>query len=246
MKIVIAYPVPNETEEAWRAFKPFVERFSKTYRALSGSPSHTLYAVTYGRGASKEINRTLPNGTRVVTCPNTECFDIGAHQYLASQIEADFLICTSTRTYFHRPDALARFVAAREKHGDGLYAAMASYEASSLTPDSWPNPHIRTCFYGLSTENFRDYPYKIDNREKGFLFESGEWQIRKWIQDIGLPVKVVAVDGEYAFADWPKIKNGFRRGDQSNTLVRDKHWDAWMEADAATKALWAQRAWGNL
>ena len=158
-------------------------------------------------------------------------WDIGAHQHAANSIayEFDFMICCCAHTFFHRDFWLGRMVAAREQFGPGLYGAMASFEN---------NPHIRTCFFGFDPKILRDYPTVINSREKSLEFESGKLPMgfTPWVESQGLPVKMVAWDGVYDKADWRKPANVFRRGDQTNCLVWDRHTVIYQNATPEEKA----------
>lgn len=154
--------------------------------------------------------------------------DIGACQFAMKTISADLCVCMSTPVYFHCDGWLKRLVEAREKHGNGLYGPMASYDVK---------PHIRTSCWAVDPIYFTNhYTNLIDSREKACWFEhadhgnAGDWQISNWYARRGLPVKMVTWEGEYDRADWRKPEGIFRRGDQSNCLVRDQHWDKYAAA----------------
>lgn len=76
------------------------------------------------------------------------------------------------------------------------------------------------------------------------MFESGAWNFSKWYEDMGYQVWMVTWDGMYARADWRTPENVFRKGDQSNLLVSDRHTALYAEADANTKAYLKKQADG--
>ena len=55
-------------------------------------------------------------------------------------------------------------------------------------------------------------------------------------EEEGLQTRLVTWDGSYDLPDWRKPPNIFRRGDQSNLIVRDRHADAYTVSDAEGKA----------
>jgi len=160
-------------------------------------------------------------------------WDIGSYQSVAQECDSDMVVFSNTRTNFWKNDWLLPFVNAFERFGPkGLYGATASYERCPINMDIFPNPHIRTACFATSPNQFRKFPYIVDSREKGFRFESGDWNFCDWYADHGWPVKMVAADGQcYDRPQWRRPDNIFRRGNQSNVLVRDRHTDAY---DAAS------------
>ena len=55
------------------------------------------------------------------------------------------------------------------------------------------------------------------------MFESGANSITSWADRAGYPTVLVTVDGRYFKGNWRKPANIFRRGDQSNMLIHDRH-----------------------
>jgi hypothetical protein len=163
-------------------------------------------------------------------------WDIGAFQSMANQIDSDWMICLATPAYFWRNDWLKFFVDAFEKYGDGLYGAMGSFEHA---------PHIRTSCFACKPERFREYPHLINSREKARFFESTDWNFTRWFWDKGLQVKMVTPEGCYDPQDFRKPDNIFRRGDQSATLIRDRHVDLWNLATPEEKQRLADAADGK-
>jgi hypothetical protein len=165
-------------------------------------------------------------------------FDIGAHQHAANSIppEYDFAVFCSTQVHFHREGWLKRMVEAREQFGPGLYGAMASREN---------HPHLRTCFFGCDPADFRAYPWVINSKALSLEFESGKTGFWTWIRANGRKEVLVAWDGFYdERKDWRKPDNIFRRGDQSNCLVWDRHTELYAKATPEEKAMLEQLADG--
>ena len=80
------------------------------------------------------------------------------------------------------------------------------------------------------------YPKEVKDREDTYRFEVFGWPDRTpnftlWAGLNGFPVKLVTWDGVYDLADWRKPTNIFRRGDQSNLIVKDRHCDAYDAAE---------------
>lgn len=194
-------------------------RFKGSYAAFKGSVPHDLIIVHCG---TPEKDKTLWPEAHEHICYVGGGWDVGAHQHAANLIRAeyDFVICAATPIYMPRPGFIEAMVKAVEKHGDGLYGPTASFEH---------HPHIRTCCWAFCPKTFFDYPL-VDTRAKTFAAESGPERITKWYQDRKLPVYMVAVDGIYGVSNWRSPSNIFRRGDQSNCLVWDRHCDIYAAA----------------
>lgn len=211
---VIGKSTPEAPDPAYYA--PFHNRFWKTYREFKPAIPHELHVTFCGPGSEGRTHSYTGGG-----------WDIGAHQHAAKEIDADFIVFLATPVYFWKHGWLERLVEARQRFGDGLYGPMASYENA---------PHVRTSCFGTSPALMASWPTLVDNREKCAAFES--WpplNFSRHVMKLGKPVKMVTQDECYDWTDWRKPENIFRRGDQTNTLVRDRHWDIYHDADPAGK-----------
>jgi hypothetical protein len=236
MTASIAYPLPLD---AWDTFKPFVERWVGTYRKHPAGYPHKIIAAYSGPPPGSDV-RLLFDGLPVEFLDyNGGGIDIGAAQFAARREDTDFIVGMTSRVYFHRAGWLSRIIGARNEFGRGLYGASGSYERSQSKrlAHVFPNPHVRGVLYGVDASDFRAFPYTVTDRATAFQFESGEWNFMEWFRDRGLMVKMVTWSGVYDPPLWrdPSLKNIFRRGDQSDLLVFDKHSDFYSAADNKTK-----------
>jgi hypothetical protein len=150
-------------------------------------------------------------------------WDCGAWQFSGRNIDADLLVCLNSSTYITGAGWLKRFVDAVEAHGDGLYGPLASYEI---------NPHIRTPCMVFQPHIIRQYPAQVMDRLDTYRMEvfgypGGTPNFTMWVRSKGWQTRLVTWDGDYDLPEWRKPDNIFRRGDQSNLLVRDRHADAY-------------------
>lgn len=151
-------------------------------------------------------------------------WDCGAWHFASRNIESDLLVCFNSSTYLTGDGWLKRFVSAVEKFGDGLYGPLASYEIQ---------PHIRTPSMVFQPHVGRDYPMEVLTREDTWRFEVFGFQnqdvpnFTQWVARKDLATMLVTWDGEYDLPDWRKPDNIFRRGDQSNLIVKDRHCEAY-------------------
>jgi len=200
-------------------------RWLETYSRFKPETPHDLIVVDSDVAADPGVHGRYSDDFRVYTGGGWDC---GVWQWLAKTSDADLLVCLNTSTYFHRPGWLERFVEEFRKHGAGLYGAMSSFYLS---------PHIRTPVYVFPPEIMRDYPILCDSRQGTYTFECAGMKdtftnhcLRK-----GLPVKLVTWDECLDLVDSRKPDNIFRRGDQSNILVKDRHCDNYEASDEAGK-----------
>jgi hypothetical protein len=159
-------------------------------------------------------------------------WDCGAWQYAGWNIETDLLVCFNSSTYLTGPRWLKHFVAAVEEFGDGLYGPLSSYEII---------PHIRTPCMIFQPYVIRNYPMEVTSRDDTYRFESFGFSdqypnFTQWVRQKGLQTRLVTWDGVYDLPDWRKPDNIFRRGDQSNLIVKDRHCEAYEVSDAEGKA----------
>lgn len=172
-------------------------------------------------------------------------WDIGASSTTAKRSSRDLVICCVTPTYFREEGWLVPIVEAFEKYGDGLYGTSASYQGL---------PHIRTGCFAFSPAMIRKYPWEVDSRDTGLLFESGvapgrvepEKSFTNWMLAQGKPVKLVTRDACCDLPEWRTPDNIFRRGDQSNALAWDRHFDIFDAAEAAEKSALANLSDGGM
>ncbi len=232
-------------QDAAEVFLPFAERWAQGYLAHPAGCEHQLYVVVCGPEKKMPpcLSQLKPKVIHYNPCPG---WDLGGSQFAASHVTEDFMVCGTSRHFAWKPGYLAKMRDAFDRYGDNLYADGVSLEACPLggPTTEFPNAHTRGAFYGLTPKRFRQYPFLINTREKGFLAECGERSLARWFWHIGLRVIQVTWDGCYEKQSWPNVPNTFRRGDQSALLVKDKHSELFLRQTPAIKAEWARRAWG--
>jgi len=158
-------------------------------------------------------------------------WDCGAWQFAGKNIDADLLVCFNSSTYITGDGWLKKFVDAVEKYGDGLYGPLASYEIQS---------HIRTPCMAFQPYVVQGYPHEVLSRDDTWRFEVFGFppeniNFTQWVRNKGLQTRLVTWDGVYDLTDWRTPPNIFRRGDQSNLIVKDRHCEAYEISDAENK-----------
>ena len=228
MRHVIVYPVPFDALD--HEFESAVQRFIMSFQANPPGTDYELWAVGCW-GEPTDFWRDSFYGSKVKWYSYYgPCDCISVHQWADSQIEEALLICMTTRCYFHRAGWLERFVSAREKHGVGLYGASASFENT---------PHICNRAYAIDAGLLRDYPMEINGRKDAPAFETGPKSITAFVNAMNLPCLQVRWDGVDDPQHWrdPAHKGIFRRGQQNEMLVWDRHSDIYANATDYEKIL---------
>jgi hypothetical protein len=216
--IYVSQDKPNDGTIPGSYYKWFTERFRKTYVEFKPDIPHKLIVISGGATPDNYIHGLFDGIASEYKTSLYPGWDIGAYQEFGKQSKANMVICCGSTTYFWKKGWMERFVDVYNKYGPGLYGPMASYQN---------NPHLRGNFFSFHPVMMKYYPNLIDNREKTFLFESGnlKWNFCRWAISESLPVKMVTWESEYDMPDWRKPDNIFRRGDQSNCMVWDRHTD---------------------
>lgn len=239
MKAIIVYPLAFDR---WQDYEKGFWRFCSTFK--KNPPGHDDYEVaavcTWGM-PDDDIKRELYGiKHRFVSYFHNGC-DIGAAQFVARQADDEALIIGLTSLcYFHRPGWLKRYVEVAEKYPDGLYSASASHEGGKL--------HACTRGYAMRVSDWQNYNHMISSREDGPRFESGEWSITDWFHNTlcGRPVMQIRWDGEEPIEKAREASHTgiFRRGEQNEMLLWDRHTDLYRDADPEEKKRLEQLADG--
>lgn len=220
--------------------------YLKITRRIESYPIATPYEVGHQRFYAKyrEFRPVIPHDLIVVRCGATEGAsdfdsiathylrfdgwgsDCAAYQAVVRVLDYDLVLCLNTLAYPRQHHWLEPFVAALEAHGKGVYGATASYEFI---------PHLRTPAIAFHPDVVREYPFTVINRGDSVMFESGRNSITSWADRVGYPVVLVTADGRYYRDAWRRPPNIFRRGDQSNCLIWDRHTDLYAAAHPEEK-----------
>lgn len=247
---VVSPTVSGDTPEMFRSA---VRDFSSTYKQFDPGHKHDLIVIGYN-GQVPDEDRSAYDGIRAEFASyHGHGRDIAASASVARRLDSDLVIQLSTYTRFHREGWLSRFVDEVEKHGEGVYGASASYEQCPVCYHVgrkfyFPNPHIRTSCWGMSGRMWKINPHtsSIVNRENGFEFESGLWNVSSWATSVGLQSRLVTWESSYSASMWRTPRNIFRRGDQSNCLVFDRHHDIFFSSSRLKRARLAFSANGGI
>ena len=239
MKLAFSYPLPLQTDENWKVFRPGVERYVESWRKYPPEVPVTLFAVGMGNDAPAEV-RSLFYGLPVEFLRyEGKGLDCRVTQFLAPMLDNYFLVGMPTRAYFHRTGAARHLLIARERFGPGLYGTSWSREARL---------HIRTCFYGIDANYLSLYPVYIDSPESGTQYEigndKGQLSLMNWCESIGIKTALVYWSGTFhRKEDWNQ-PNSFRCGNQENLLVWDKQTDLYESAGPEDKTRLHNLAFG--
>lgn len=206
-------------------YKSFTDRFAKSYLQFEPEIDHDLIIGICGY--SSKPDNELDGIASDYRFYSGRGWDIGAFQAIAPTIDCDLLICMATPVYFWRDNWLNPIVSCASINGYGLYGPMTSFENS---------PHIRTSCFAMHPKLIGEYPYTVNSRERTSLFESHhQCSFTGFSLSKSIPVKMVTETGFYDVGEWRKHDNIFRRGNQSNCLVWDRHTDIYANASPEEK-----------
>jgi len=225
MKVAIVFVLVVTKEE----YAHGAQRWLDSYVKHDAGYPHDLYVINRYSDAPEGIFAEY--ATRYLRYDGGG-WDCGTWQFAGWNIEADLLVCFNSSTYVTGDRWLKHFVQAVEEYGDGLYGPLASYEII---------PHIRTPCMIFQPYIVRGYPMEVMNRDDTYRFEVFGFSpevpnFTQWVRSRGLQTRLVTWDGVYDLPDWRKPPNIFRRGDQSNLLVLDRHCEAYLVSDEEGKA----------
>ncbi len=225
---------PSEPEVP-RDFNTCHKRFVTTYLKYKPQIPHEVIVVNYNGERTKETDKIFAPLNPRHTYATGTVFDIGTYQSVGKTLDHDLVLFCGSQVHFHKDGWLERIVEAFEKYGDGIYGPMGSYERM---------PHLRTCCIAMPPRLIRQYPHYINSRADTYRAESGDWNLTGWVANQGKPALMVTWDDELEVTDWRKPKNIFRRGDQSNCLIWDRHTKVYAEATPEYKKELEQSAQG--
>lgn len=231
MKIVLLYlRIVKRSRNHFPAAKNYEEstvRFLETYTKFKPKIPHDLIIVNCG--GYKPDTLLDPIATDYVTSVCSG-FDCGTYQEMNRfALCYDFAVAMNTHVYFWRDDWLEKLSSAAQFFGPGFYGPTASFEI---------NPHLRTPCIAYHPGIMADYPHLPRNRDECAFCESGSDNFSLWCMSQGFPAMLVTADGTCWEKDnWRKPPNIFRRGDQSNVLVYDRHTEVYANSSPDEKAL---------
>lgn len=221
--------------------KPFYEppslRWLKSYQDHKAGADHRVVI----------INRYADSQDTLFDCVTDEYvrydgggWDCGSWQFAAKTLRDDLLVCCNSNTQITGDNWLARIVDAVQQHGTGLYGTMASNEVA---------PHIRTPCMIFHPQAICDYPCEVNERIDTWRFESmgfpnGTPNVTLWCQQQGYSVRLITWDGCWSPLEWRRPPNIFRKGNQSNIIIRDHHCEAYEASDDENKAMLQRMANG--
>lgn len=209
---------------------PYAERFAKTYQQFPPGLEHDLHVVGCGIPEQDNWNRMAKLFGSIANKYHTYTgtgYDIGAEQYVAKKLEADFAVFIGAQVHFYRKGWMKPLYGARWRYGEGLYGPFASYEIQ---------PHIRTSCYACDPYLLATFPHTITTKQEGHEFESGAWNFSRYMDQSGCSAKLVTWNDALNYSNWRHPKNGFRSGDQTDCLVFDHHTDMYDAALTEEKA----------
>jgi len=218
MKIAIAYiwvERPSSRialpDDWMNRLKKFVDSFTES----EGINSADLFICSSGSPLSEKSLQILEN----IKYSSIEYYgsgwDIGAYQHMARYlISYDFTIFLNSNISFNTINWYKNFTEAFKKYGYGVYGASSSFEVS---------PHIRTSCIATPAKLLLDYPLAVKTRYEGCIFEHSPKNFSIWAKGQGYKVAIVTPTIVLDLQESRSYPNVFRRGDQSECFISDRH-----------------------
>jgi hypothetical protein len=219
--VVYVYPIVGDDSH-----DDCARRFASTYRRFPGLADHTLHVMFNGGDPTRDNLAALKPVSYVAHQHDDSGWDVGAFQRAARTIDCDLMVFLGGSTYFKRDGWLRRMVDVYAQYGPGLYGASASYEIS---------PHIRTTGFWCDPAIVRAYPKQVVTYEDRYAFEHSQASLSRACSAARVDRWLVTWDQVYGEHEWRLADNIFRRGDQSNSLVFDAHFDTYATLSAAER-----------
>jgi hypothetical protein len=216
---------PEQTSYAGSAI-----RFLASYREHKPTVKHKLVIVDCGDSHKDNMFDEIADDYARYDGGGYDC---GTYQAVGGPMKCDMVVGMNTHVHFTDARWLERFVRAFKLFGPGVYGTSGSFERY---------PHLRTPCIAFAPEIMRRYSLVADCRNSAALFESGPGNLSLAMHQLGVPSKMVTWDGIYGLEDWRMPPNIFRRGDQSNCIVRDRHMDIFEYASPADKLTLSRKA----
>lgn len=148
--------------------------------------------------------------------------DIGAILGAARQLPPDeFILFVGSTCYPVAPDWASRLFNAWTEYSPGAVAPFASLEVF---------PHLRTACFGTQPRLLLEYPFEQLCSHDFYRFEHSSFNYSLWLESRGFTPLQVTRQTVLPFRQCRNVRNGYRRGNQSELLVRDRHCDVYANA----------------
>lgn len=198
----------------------YPERFVETYYQFSPQIEHQCFVVCNGTPANTETKCLFSALRNVHFLEHDDSgYDIGGYQFAARCVACDMMVFFGGSTYFKRPGWLRRMAEAWTKRGPGLYGSTAN--RGELRVKVWP--HIRTTAFWCPPLWMNEYPERVVRPDQRFPFEHGPNCLTEWVRkQKRAKAWLVSWDGEYEWAAWDSVPNGYTKCPQTNILAGDR------------------------
>jgi hypothetical protein len=222
-KIAICYVCPVVK---WEHYEALAHRFISTYTAFPPEYPHELHVIWNGGEPPEAALEIFSEKNAVFHRHDNTGWDVGAVRKISGVLQSDLMLVLGANSYFKRAGWLRRIMEAHDKYGAGLYGTSASFDTC---------PHIRTHNFLCSPQLIAAWKGKISKPLDRRHFEVGHNSLTALTLKAGMPCVLVAWDGFYFRDEWRKPPHIFRRGDQSNCLIYDRHHELYESSSAKEK-----------
>lgn len=233
MKVGICYVCPVVK---WDIYEPIARRFLAAFKSFPPGHDHEFHVIFNGGKPTARMVELFSEMNPVCHEHDNTGWDIGAFSTMA-EVNCDEMLFLGANTNFRRAGWFQRIMEVRQKFGTGLFGTSASYDIY---------PHIRTNGYLCRPElvGLAWGKNRLD-RNPRHRFELGKSSLTDTAIAQKFPVLLVTWDGYYEQNEWRKAPNIYRRGDQSNCLIYDRHHEIYEASSPERKTQLGKIADGN-
>jgi len=233
MKLGVCYVCPVLD---WLRYEPLARRFASSYASFPAECPHEFHIICNGGNPNADVMNLFSENKPAYHFHDNTGWDIGAFASMTSA-NCDLMLFLGANTHFKRAGWLRRLMEAHEKFGSGLYGTSASFDIC---------PHIRTNGFLCHPKLVADAWAKNSGDKKSrHHFELGKTSLTATAAGQNLPTILVTWDGFYRQDEWRKAPDIFRRGDQSNSLIYDRHHEIYESSSPTQKIRLGKIADGN-
>ncbi len=247
-------------------------RFFASYRRHPAGIDHHLFVVCKGfpqRSVPAEYAKELDNLSPRFLFLSDRGYDIGSYRKAAESFTFPFYCFVNSFSAICNDGWLGKLHRHVVEPGVGLAGTTGSWESITTNLEdllyqekasliqrlrlAWlrrffppfPNPHVRTNGFMISSELFSRIRTGIHLTKIGALgFESGFHSLTRQSIRLGYRPVIVGRDGHAYHQDkWPD-SHIFRTGEEENLLISDNRTNDYLVADASQRALLTRYAWG--
>lgn len=228
-----------------------VESFLTSYKSHSAGIDHNFIIIAKNWQDELEYkqlcNLAKENNAKLINLPD-DGFDFGSYFRAAKILENEYIFFLGSNTEIVSDKWLLHTYKAFENDkAVQLAGPMGSWEKGSMGT-SFPNYHIRTCFFMVNRKLFLEYAAAQkfpETKEDTWKLEHGPQSLTNFILKKGYKAVVVNSDGNvFSHENWISSQTYMNPGEPKHMLL-DKWSNRYFTASDVKKAILEAMIWGK-